>query len=75
MIRYEENTAAAPSAEPGIVRKMADSMLEMGMNSVPVTAQSLAEHTGFTRAEIEKHGADAADLAKSLAVTRRDRAA
>jgi hypothetical protein len=53
---------------PSIVEHMADKMLEMGMNGTAVTADSLAEHSDFTRAEIEEHGPEAADLAKSRAV-------
>lgn len=53
-----------------LVESMADKMLEMGMNGIAVTADSLAEHSSFTRAEISKHGADAADMAKMRAVRR-----
>ncbi|OBQ68381.1 hypothetical protein A9K72_08995 [Mesorhizobium loti] len=51
-----------------IVERMADTMLEMGMNGTAVTADSLAEHSNFTRAQIEEHGPEAADLAKARAV-------
>ncbi len=53
--------------ERSIVERMADKMLEMGMNGIAVTRASLAEHSGFTFAEIDKHGTDAGDLAKTLA--------
>lgn len=56
--------------ERTIVERMADKMREMAMNGIAVTAGSLAEHSDFTRAQIEEHGPDAADLAKSLSVTR-----
>ncbi|UCI23714.1 hypothetical protein [Mesorhizobium sp. B2-8-5] len=56
--------------ERSIVERMADKMLQMGMNGVAVTADSLAEHSGFTRAQIKEHSADAADLAKARAVRR-----
>ncbi|TPJ75803.1 hypothetical protein FJ422_30755 [Mesorhizobium sp. B2-6-3] len=63
----------APAISPAamckdIVERMADKMLEMGMNGTAVTPDSLAEHSNFTRAEIEEHGPEAADLAKSRAV-------
>ncbi|MBZ9985703.1 hypothetical protein LB572_01185 [Mesorhizobium sp. BH1-1-5] len=57
-------------AKKTIVESMADKMLEMGMNGIAVTADSLAEHSSFTRAQISKHGLDAADRAKSRAVRR-----
>jgi hypothetical protein len=61
---------ASAFVERTIVERMADKMLEMGMNGISVTAASLAEHSDFTRAEIEQHGPDAADLAKARAVRR-----
>ncbi|TIU57129.1 MAG: hypothetical protein E5W35_10310 [Mesorhizobium sp.] len=60
----------AALAKKSIVESMADKMLEMGMNGIAVTADSLAEHSSFTRAQIAKHGPDAADRAKSRAVRR-----
>ncbi|AZO04557.1 hypothetical protein [Mesorhizobium sp. M2A.F.Ca.ET.043.02.1.1] len=60
----------AALAKKSIVESMADKMLEMGMNGIAVTADSLAEHSSFTRAEIERHGLDAADMAKMRAVRR-----
>jgi hypothetical protein len=75
MIRYALSDPLPPPpagasafVERPIVERMADKMLEMAMNGVAVTADSLAEHSSFTRAEIKEHGADAADLAKSRAV-------
>lgn len=59
---------AAPPAVPAIVDQMVDKILEMGMNGVAVTADSLFEHSGFTRAEIEKHGREACDVARARAV-------
>ncbi|TPN43234.1 hypothetical protein [Mesorhizobium sp. B1-1-7] len=78
MITYQEhqvvgalNTPLVPLDDRPIVERMADKMLEMGMNGIAVTADSLAEHSNFTRAEIGAHGSEASDLAKSRAV--RDR--
>lgn len=72
MITTQQRPApAVPAAiltTASIVEAMADKMLEMGMNGTAVTADSLAEHSDFTRAEIEKHGKEASDLAKSRAV-------
>ena len=62
--------AKSALAKKTLVESMADKMLEMGMNGIAVTADSLAEHSSFTRAEIEKHGLDAADMAKVRAVRR-----
>ncbi|WP_157866132.1 hypothetical protein [Mesorhizobium japonicum] len=59
---------AAVITAQSIVERMADKMLEMGMNGTAVTADSLAEHSNFTRAQIEEHGPEAADLAKSRAL-------
>lgn len=74
MITFQQPPAVSVPAgaivERSIVERMADKMLEMAMNSVAVTADSLAEHSDFTRAEIKEHGDEAADLAKSRAVRR-----
>ncbi|RWC27737.1 MAG: hypothetical protein EOS27_20340 [Mesorhizobium sp.] len=77
MITFQHPPIGALSTSPAvfatsIVERMADKMLEMGMNGTAVTADSLAEHSNFTRAEIEEHGPEAADLAKSRAVHRLD---
>lgn len=78
MITFQHPPIGALSTSPAIVGRqsivdcMADKMLEMGMNGTAVTADSLAENSDFTRAEIAEHGPDAADRAKSLAVRRRD---
>lgn len=64
----------APAKSPAIittksiVERMADRVLELGMNSIAVTKDVLEEHTDFTRSEIEQHAKDACDLAKSRAV-------
>ncbi|TPM41571.1 hypothetical protein [Mesorhizobium sp. B2-3-4] len=64
----------APSVPSGIltaqsiVDRMADKMLEMGMNSTAVTADTLFENSDFTREDIDKHGAEAANLARHRAV-------
>ncbi|TIM24742.1 MAG: hypothetical protein E5Y74_00665 [Mesorhizobium sp.] len=77
MITFQQPPVGSLSTSPavitqGIVELMADKMLEMGMNGTAVTADSLAEHSSFTRAQIEEHGPEAADLAKSRAVHRLD---
>jgi len=59
---------ASAFVERSLPERMADKMLEMAMNGISVTADSLAEHSDFTRAEIKEHGAEAADLAKARAV-------
>jgi hypothetical protein len=53
---------------PAILDRMADKMLEIGMNGVAVDADTLFERSDFTRAEIEKHGREAADLARARAI-------
>jgi Zn-dependent membrane protease YugP len=79
MITYQEyqkvgalNSAGGAQVARSIVDRMADKMLEMGMNGIAVTADSMHEHSDFTRAEIAIHGPEASDLARSLAVTRLD---
>lgn len=58
-------TRPAPAKKgTGIVERMADKMREMAANGVAVTADSLSEHSDFTRSEIAEFGAKAADLAK-----------
>jgi hypothetical protein len=66
--RPAPSVPAAIITAKGIVERMADKMLEMGMNGTAVTADSLAEHSDFTRAEIKEHGPEASDLAKARAV-------
>lgn len=69
MIRTRIAPEAAPAASPeSIVSRMARKMREMGMNGVAVTADSLAEHSNFTRAEIAAYGRQAADEAKAASV-------
>lgn len=51
-----------------IVDRMADKMLEMGMNGTAVTKESLFEHSDFTLEEIDKHGPEASNLARARAV-------
>jgi len=58
-------TRTTQPATPGIVERMADKMREMGQNGIPVTVDSLAEHSDFTRAEIGEFGRAAADFAKA----------
>lgn len=58
-------TRTTKPAAPGIVERMADKMREMGQNGIPVTVDSLAEHSDFTRDEIETFGPAAADHAKA----------
>lgn len=67
MITYEPAAAAAQPAGD-IVARMAERMREMALNGTAVTADSLFEHTDFTRAEIRAHAGEAADLARSRAV-------
>lgn len=61
------------TAHAGIVEAMADKMREMGENGIPVTAESLASHSDFTRAQIAKHGEAAADFAKSSRTRQTDK--
>ncbi|MCF6111967.1 hypothetical protein [Mesorhizobium muleiense] len=51
-----------------IVDRMADKMLEMGMNGTAVTKESLFEHSDFTLEQIDQHGTEASNLARSRAV-------
>lgn len=67
MISFQQ-CARPTEASAGIVERMADRMRELGMNGVAVTADTLFEHSDFTRAEIKRHGRDAADLARAGAV-------
>ena len=53
----------AQSVDSGTAQDMADKIRELGANG-GVTAADL--DGDFTRAEIEKHSAEAADLAKQL---------
>ncbi|MCO5071103.1 MAG: hypothetical protein M9944_07845 [Rhizobiaceae bacterium] len=61
---------APKKADPAIVEMMADTMREMAMNGTAVTADSLFEHSGFTRDQIAAHAAEAADLARATAIRR-----
>ncbi|MBZ9719130.1 hypothetical protein LB519_14875 [Mesorhizobium sp. AD1-1] len=79
MITFQQppaNTAPAGAiversiVERPLVERMAERVLELGMNGTAVTKDVLAEHTEFTRAEIDAHAADACDLAKARAVRR-----
>lgn len=54
-----------------IVERMADKMLELGMNGIAVDADTLFEHSDFTRDEIRTHGREAADLARGRSVRQR----
>lgn len=53
---------------PSIVEAMARRMREMALNGTAVTADSLHEHSDFTRAEIKEHGPEAADLARASSI-------
>ncbi|RVD13950.1 hypothetical protein EN749_21610 [Mesorhizobium sp. M7A.F.Ca.ET.027.02.1.1] len=72
MITYQQPPIGTLSNSPvinqSIVERMADRVLELGMNGTAVTKDVLAEHTDFTRAEIDQYAPDACDLAKSRAV-------
>lgn len=62
-------TALSAVALPprSLIDQMVDKILEMGMNGIAVTADSLFEHSGFTSVEIEKHGRAACDIARTRA--------
>lgn len=60
-----------PCAEKSIVERMAQRVLELGMNGTAVTKDSLYEHSDYSRSQIEQHAAAACDLARSLAVRQR----
>lgn len=70
MIGFTAQTpVTAPTlAASSVVERMAERVLELGMNGIAVTRDVLFEHTDFTRAEIEEHAAEACDLARSRAV-------
>ncbi|TIX19229.1 MAG: hypothetical protein E5V35_34140 [Mesorhizobium sp.] len=73
MITFQHPPIGALSTSPAvfatsIVERMADKMLEMGMNGTAVTADSLFEHSDFTRADIDAHGREASDLARHRAI-------
>ncbi|MBN9255236.1 MULTISPECIES: hypothetical protein [unclassified Mesorhizobium] len=75
MITYQPHpaigalTTPVPAQRP-VLDRMVDKVLEMGMNGVSVTKESLFENSDFTRAEIESHAAEACDMARSRAVRR-----
>ncbi|TIX23875.1 hypothetical protein [Mesorhizobium sp.] len=73
MITFQHPPIGSLSTSPAVITQdivelMADKMLEMGMNGTAVTADSLYEHSDFTRDEIKAHGPEASDLAKSRAI-------
>ncbi|WP_421912765.1 hypothetical protein [Mesorhizobium sp.] len=71
MITTQPRQSRAPSRAVigrSIVERMADRVLELGMNGTAVTKDVLSEHTEFTLAEIEKHAKEACDLAKARAI-------
>jgi hypothetical protein len=72
MIAFQQSAVCGRSipAPADIVGRMAEKMRELGMNGTAVTADTLFEHSDFTRDEIERHGRDAADLARARAVRR-----
>lgn len=73
MINYQPHPpigalTTPPPVQRPLVERIADKMLEMGMNGTAVTKESLFEHSDFTLEQIEQHGPDAANLARSRAV-------
>ncbi|QKD16758.1 hypothetical protein [Mesorhizobium sp. NZP2077] len=73
MITFQQPPIGALSTQPAviatpIVERMADRVLELGMNGTAVTKDSLYEHTDFTREEIDKHAPEACNLARARAV-------
>jgi hypothetical protein len=59
---------ASALVEKTLVERMADRVLELGMNGIAVTKDALFEHTSFTLEQIEQHGREACNLARSRAV-------
>ncbi len=55
---------ALKEQKTNIVARMADRMLELGLNGVPVTPEALHEHSDFTHAEIKSYGPEASDVAR-----------
>lgn len=77
MITYQPHQTVGalttpPPVERPILERMADRVLELGMNGTAVTKDSLYENTDFTRDEIERHAPEACDLARSRAIRRQD---
>ncbi|MDG4903168.1 hypothetical protein P9279_21910 [Mesorhizobium sp. WSM4962] len=73
MITYQPHQAvgaltAPPKVERPIVERMAERVRELGMNGIAVTKDVLFEHTDFTLEEIDEHGREACNLARSRAV-------
>lgn len=62
MIRTTEK--APPAATASLLARMTDKVVEMAENGVAVTADSLLEHSDFTRDEIRSFGAAACDAAR-----------
>ncbi|RWM02128.1 MAG: hypothetical protein EOR68_08460 [Mesorhizobium sp.] len=72
MIRYElhetmPQPATSALVEKSLIERMADRVLELGMNGIAVTKDALFEHTSFTLEQIEQHGREACNLARSRA--------
>jgi len=66
MITFQQPSAdhaPPPHLETDIVKNMARHMREMACQGVTVTKEALRLRGGFTSAEIDRHGEDAADLA------------
>lgn len=62
-------TAPQKYVEPSAVERMAQAMAEIAFAGQTCDADALALK-GFTRAEIDRHGRDAADLATQRAIRR-----
>ncbi|TPN79991.1 hypothetical protein [Mesorhizobium sp. B1-1-2] len=71
MITYQPHQvvgALTHRPERSIVERMAERVLELGMNGTAVTKDALFEHTDFTREEIDAHALEACNLARARAV-------
>jgi hypothetical protein len=71
MITFQgKQPSVTPRIDTDTVVLMAERMRELGMGGTAVTADTLFEHTDFTRAEIDEHGRAAADLARARSIRR-----
>lgn len=71
MVTFQQPPAEVTSAahlETDIVRIMARHMREMAFNGITVDKSSLRLRGGFTNAEIDRYGEEAADLATAESV-------
>ncbi|MEP9389619.1 hypothetical protein [Mesorhizobium sp. KR9-304] len=71
MIGFENAPAATlPPENPSIVERMAETMRDMRAAGMTVTARALAVYGDYADADIERHGEEAAALARARAVRR-----